>query len=186
MFILVVELEGRVTPIQIIFILVALVTIISAILVVSLRNIFHATLWLIVTLMGVAIIFALLEASFFAAVQILVYIGAIAVILLFAIMLTKNIMQDEELQLNRSWGIVLLLITIFGVVLISQISTTDIFSTTLQTLNFEGQSSIVAFGEGLLDPAGYALPFELASLLLVGALVGGVYLAMDKKGGESK
>jgi NADH:ubiquinone oxidoreductase subunit 6 (subunit J) len=53
-------------------------------------------------------------------------------------------------------------------------------------LDFQGQESISRLGEGLLNPAGYALPFELASLLLLGALVGGVYIAMDKKGGQSK
>ena len=174
------------TPLQIVFILVSLVTILSAIFVVSLRKIFHAALWLIVTLMGVAIIFALLEASFFAAVQILVYIGAIAIILIFAIMLTRNIMSDEEIQINRSWGIVMLLVLIFAVIFISQISSSAVISTTLVPLEFQGQESIIAFGEGLLDPAGYALPFELASLLLLGALVGGVYIAMDKKGGENK
>jgi len=154
--------------------------------VVSLRKIFHAALWLIVTLMGVAIIFALLEASFFAAVQILVYIGAIAIILIFAIMLTRHIMSDEEMQINRSWGIALLLVLIFTVIFISQLSSSDVINTILTPLEFQGQESIIAFGEGLLDPAGYALPFELASLLLLGALVGGVYIAMDKKGGESK
>ncbi len=174
------------TPLQIVFILVSLVTILSAIFVVSLRKIFHAALWLIVTLMGVAIIFALLEASFFAAVQILVYIGAIAIILIFAIMLTRNIMSDEEMQINRSWGIVMLLVLIFAVIFISQLSSSAVISTTLVPLEFQGQESIIAFGEGLLDPAGYALPFELASLLLLGALVGGVYIAMDKKGGENK
>jgi NADH-quinone oxidoreductase subunit J len=175
-----------VTPLQIVFILVSLVTILSAIFVVSLRKIFHAALWLIVTLMGVAIIFALLEASFFAAVQILVYIGAIAIILIFAIMLTRNIMSDDEIQINRSWGIVMLLVLIFAVIFISQLSSSAVISTTLVPLEFQGQESIIAFGEGLLDPAGYALPFELASLLLLGALVGGVYIAMDKKGGENK
>ncbi|PKO06940.1 MAG: NADH-quinone oxidoreductase subunit J [Chloroflexi bacterium HGW-Chloroflexi-3] len=174
------------TPLQIVFLLVSLVTIISAIFVVSLRKIFHAALWLIVTLMGVAIIFALLEASFFAAVQILVYIGAIAIILIFAIMLTRNIMSDEEMQINRSWGIVLLLVLIFSVIFISQLSSSAVINTTLVPLEFQGQESIIAFGVGLLDPAGYALPFELASLLLLGALVGGVYIAMDKKGGENK
>ncbi|PKO11428.1 MAG: NADH-quinone oxidoreductase subunit J [Chloroflexi bacterium HGW-Chloroflexi-2] len=174
------------TPLQIVFILVSLVTILSAIFVVSLRKIFHAALWLIVTLMGVAIIFALLEASFFAAVQILVYIGAIAIILIFAIMLTRNIMSDDEIQINRSWGIVMLLVLIFAVIFISQLSSSAVISTTLVPLEFQGQESIIAFGEGLLDPAGYALPFELASLLLLGALVGGVYIAMDKKGGENK
>lgn len=174
------------TSLQTIFILVSFITIISAILVVSLRKIFHAALWLIVTLMGVAIIFVLLEASFFAAVQILVYIGAIAVILIFAIMLTKNIMEDEERQLTRTWGIVLLMIAIFAVIYINQLSQTEIFNTTLQTLNFEGQDSIIAFGEGLLNPSAFALPFELASILLVGALIGGVYVAMDSKGGQEK
>ena len=174
------------TPLQIVFILVALVTIVSALFVVSLRKIFHAALWLIVTLMGVAIIFALLEASFFAAVQILVYIGAIAIILIFAIMLTRNIMGDEEVQINRSWGIVLFLVLVFTVIFISQLSSSDVINTILTPLEFQGQESIIAFGEGLLDPAGYALPFELASLLLLGALVGGVYIAMDKKGGENK
>ena len=174
------------TPLQIVFILVSLVTIVSALFVVSLRKIFHAALWLIVTLMGVAIIFALLEASFFAAVQILVYIGAIAIILIFAIMLTRNIMGDEEVQINRSWGIVLFLVLVFTVIFISQLSSSDVINTILIPLEFQGQESIIAFGEGLLDPAGYALPFELASLLLLGALVGGVYIAMDKKGGENK
>lgn len=174
------------TPLQIVFILVSLVTIVSAIFVVSLRKIFHAALWLIVTLMGVAIIFALLEASFFAAVQILVYIGAIAIILIFAIMLTRNIMSDEEMQTNRSWGIVLFLVLIFTVIFISQLSSSDVFNTILIPLEIQGQENIIAFGEGLLDPAGYALPFELASLLLLGAMVGGVYIAMDKKGGENK
>ena len=174
------------TPIQIIFLVVALVTITSAIMVVSLKNIFHAALWLILTLMGVAIIFALLEASFFAVVQILVYIGAIAIILIFAIMLTRNIMSEEELQINRAWGLVLLLVAVFAVVFISQLSKSDIFSITLQSLQVQGQENISAFGEGLLNPSGFALPFELSSLLLLGALVGGVYLAIDKKGGESK
>ncbi len=174
------------TPIQIIFLVVALVTITSAIMVVSLKNLFHAALWLIMTLMGVAIIFALLESSFFAVVQILVYIGAIAIILIFAIMLTRNIMSEEELQINKAWGFVLILVMVFAVVFISQLSKSDIFSTMLQSLQVQGQENISAFGEGLLNPSGFALPFELSSLLLLGALVGGVYLAIDKKGGESK
>jgi NADH-quinone oxidoreductase subunit J len=156
------------TPIQIIFLVVALVTITSAIMVVSLKNLFHAALWLIMTLMGVAIIFALLEAS------------------IFAIMLTRNIMSEEEMQINRAWGFVLLLVMIFAVVFISQISKSDIFSSIIQPLPVQGQENISAFGEQLLNPTGFALPFELSSLLLLGALVGGVYLAIDKKGGESK
>jgi NADH:ubiquinone oxidoreductase subunit 6 (subunit J) len=95
-------------------------------------------------------------------------------------------MSDEEMQINRSWGIVLVLVLIFAVIFISQLSSSDVINTILVPLEYQGQESIIALGEGLLDPAGYALPFELASLLLLGALVGGVYIAMDKKGGENK
>jgi NADH:ubiquinone oxidoreductase subunit 6 (subunit J) len=80
----------------------------------------------------------------------------------------------------------MLLVLIFAVIFISQLSSSDVINTILVPLEFQGQESIIAFGEGLMDPVGYALPFELASLLLLGALVGGVYIAMDKKGGKKK
>ncbi len=166
---------------QVIFISFALVTVFSAIMVVSLRNLFHAALWLIVTLLSVASIFALLGASFFAAVQILVYIGAIAILLIFAVMLTRNIMSDEMTQTNRAWGLAIILVAIIFFIIISQISTWSGFSQPLADLTLTGQESILALGKGFVSPNGFALPFETASVLLLAALLGGVYIAMDRE-----
>jgi len=166
---------------QLIFLALAIVTLFSAIMVVSLRNLLHSALWLVLTLLGVASLFALLEASFFAAVQILVYVGAIAILIIFAVMLTHNIMSVSDSQTNRAWGIAIILISVIFFAVISQISTWEGFNTSLIQLNSPGQETILALGKGLVDPQGYALPFETASILLLAALLGGVYIAFDKR-----
>ena len=88
---------------QVIFILMAAVTLFSAVMVVSVRRMMHAALWLIVTLLGVAVLFVLLQAGFFAVVQVLIYIGAIAILIIFAVMLTRQVMSEKAPQLNRGW-----------------------------------------------------------------------------------
>jgi NADH-quinone oxidoreductase subunit J len=171
------------TATQIIFLITAFVTIFSAVMVVGSRKLFHSALWLILSFLGVAASFALLEASFFAIVQLLVYIGAIAILIIFAIMLTRDIMQTEDLQINRSWGLVLILIgTIFSV-LIGLFVTWSGFQTILTPLGVSGQENILAFGQAILSPDGYALPFEASSVLLLAAMVGGIYIAMERKQG---
>ena len=78
------------TPDQIVFLIVALVTLFSGLMVVTTRNLVHAALWLVATLFGVAITYALLNASFLAVVQVVVYIGAIAILFIFAVMRVLN------------------------------------------------------------------------------------------------
>jgi len=78
-----------VTVVEVLFLLLGLVTVGSALLVVTTRTMVHAALWLVVTLGAVAGIFLLLAAEFLAWVQILIYVGAVVVLLLFALMLTK-------------------------------------------------------------------------------------------------
>lgn len=75
---------------QIIFILVAAVTLGAAISVVTSRNLIHSALWLILALFGVAIFYVLLDAGFFAVIQVIIYIGAIAILFIFAAMLTRR------------------------------------------------------------------------------------------------
>ncbi len=87
--------EVAVSAAQVIFILVAAVTLFSAVMVVSVRRMMHAALWLIVTLLGVAVLFVLLQAGFFAVVQVLIYIGAIAILIIFAVMLTRQVMSEK-------------------------------------------------------------------------------------------
>jgi NADH-quinone oxidoreductase subunit J len=91
------------TPDQIVFLIVALFTLGSGFMVVTTRNLVHAALWLVSTLFGVAVVFALLNAGFLAVVQVVVYIGAIAILFIFAVMLTRKDMRDQGPQLNRNW-----------------------------------------------------------------------------------
>ena len=100
---------------QIIFLVVGFVTLGSALMVVTSRNLVHAALWLVSTLFGVAIIYALLNAGFLAVVQVVVYIGAIAILFIFAVMLTRKDMRDQGPQLNRNWWVgALLAVVTFG------------------------------------------------------------------------
>ena len=88
---------------QIIFLLVALFTLGSGFMVVTSRNLVHAALWLVSTLFGVAVTYALLNATFLAVVQVVVYIGAIAILFIFAVMLTRKDMRDQGPQMNANW-----------------------------------------------------------------------------------
>ena len=170
------------TGMQVIFLISAVVTVFSGIMMVSTRKLIQAALWLILSLFGVAVIFALLETSFLAIVQVVVYIGAIAILIVFAIMLT-HLAVDDTYQ-HRKWIVTALsaLIALAGILL-------AIFTwpqaTTLTTPLMTGQQDIGAIGLALLDPEGYLIPFEIASLLLLAALVGSIYIGLERKG-ESK
>ncbi len=172
-----------VTPIQVVFLITAVVTLSAAILVVTSRKLMHAALWLILTLMGVAVIFALLEARFFVVVQVIVYIGAIAILVIFAVMLTRNVMQDEKMQLTKNWWVAALVSGFFSLFVLLTMNNWDRFMTTGRTVP-PGGENMVQLGQALVDPSAYMIPFEVASLLLLAALIGAVFLAMERKGGN--
>jgi NADH-quinone oxidoreductase subunit J len=165
---------------QIIFLVVAVVTLVSAFMVVTSRNLIHAALWLVATLFGVAIIYALLNASFLAVVQVVVYIGAIAILFIFAVMLTRKDMRDQGPQLNASWGLsALLAVMTFGG-LVVLLRGWDGLSKTAADFP-SGFDALNSLGDALVSPNAYVLPFEVASVLLLAALVGAVYLAFNRK-----
>lgn len=165
---------------QIIFLLVALFTLASGFMVVTTGNLVHAALWLVSTLFGVAVTYALLNATFLAVVQVVVYIGAIAILFIFAVMLTRKDMRDQGPQMNRNWwvGALLAVLTFVGLFFLLQGwsglsgTATDIPA---------GFDSISELGNALVSPDAYVLPFEVASVLLVAALVGAVYVAFNRK-----
>ncbi len=165
---------------QIVFLAVALLTLFAALRVVTTRNIVHAAFWLIATLFGVAVIFAILHASFLAVVQVVVYIGAIATLFIFAVMLTRKEMRDRGAQVNRNWwlGALLSLIAFVGLFFLFQG-----WSGVTQTASaFPSEfDAVAALGSALTSPNGYVLPFEVASVLLVAALIGAVYVAYNRK-----
>lgn len=153
-----------------IFYLVACLIIIFSILTVTLKNIFHSALSLIVILFGVAAIFVYLEAEFLAIVQILIYVGAITTLIIFAIMLTtrisdKSLKQSNEQKLISfliAFSMAIFLIFIF-IQINGQVETTSFRSPPLGDI-----------GKELLTI--YALPFELISVILLAALIGAVVI----------
>jgi NADH-quinone oxidoreductase subunit J len=170
---------------QIIFLLVALFTLASGFMVVTTGNLVHAALWLVSTLFGVAVAYALLSAAFLAVVQVVVYIGAIAILFIFAVMLTRKDMRDQGPQMNRNWwfGAGLALLTFAGLFFLLQ--GWNGLSKTAAAIP-AGFDAVSELGNALVSPDAYVLPFEVASVLLVAALVGAVYVAFNPRKGDSR
>jgi NADH-quinone oxidoreductase subunit J len=172
------------TPIQIVFLLAAAVTLISAVMMVSVRRILHAALWLVMALLGVAIVFVTLETGFFAVVQVVVYIGAIATLIIFAVMLTRRDLQDTPNQTGRqAWlaGLVSLAVVAGLVAGLSGWQHFSVLRASMDTSSGSELSSIAELGRLLVSPDAYAIPFEVASVLLIGALIGAIYVANEQR-----
>lgn len=165
---------------QIIFLIVALFTLGSALMVVTTGNLVHAALWLVSTLFGVAVIYALLNAGFIAVVQVVVYIGAIAILFIFAVMLTRKDLRDQGPQMNPNWWLGAILAVLVFAGLAFMLQGWSGFSKTAAVLP-SGFDAVGLLGEQLTSPNAYVLPFEVASVLLLAALVGAVYVAFNKK-----
>lgn len=169
---------------QIIFGLTALLILFSAVRVVTTRSMVHAALWLIVTLLGVTVLYALLQANFLAVVQVVVYVGAIAILFIFAIMLTRREMRDTSSQMNRGWPLAALIsLVVFGGL------TALVYNAPVAGKvagNLSDEDMLGALGQALVSPDAYVLPFEVASVLLLAALIGAVYLAVNKKQEDDK
>ena len=149
----------------------ALVMCFSALRVVTAKNVVHAALYLVLVLSGVAGIFILLAAEFLAIVQVLVYIGAIVVLFLFGIMLTRApIGKSNELD-NEQRGIAAFvafaLLVLLGVILYDGFGDTEIAPTEVGRTGDVGLSIFQTF----------VIPFEVISVLLLAALVGAVVIA---------
>lgn len=158
---------------QLLFVVVAVMTLAAAFLTVLVRNIFHAALALVGTFFGVAAIYLMLEAEFLAIVQVLIYVGAIAVLILFAVMLTRGLMKNDTLSFNKQWAWAALAVSILFLgmfILALQVpwlhSGTSVYT---DTVPFLGQQLLTT----------YILPFEVVSVLLLAALVGAFIIARE-------
>jgi NADH-quinone oxidoreductase subunit J len=170
----------EITPALIAFFIFALLSIGGALGVVANRNLIHGALFLIISLFGAAGLFVLLLAPFLAAVQVLVYIGAIVVLIIFAAMLTRGMTQTREI-FNRQWwlagllAVVLLALLSIGILLPvwgpNGTNTPDMLSA--MTVG------VSELGVALVDGNQYVLPFEVASLLLTAAMIGAIVVARD-------
>jgi NADH-quinone oxidoreductase subunit J len=165
----------------VLFYLFAALIIVSALAVVAMPNPIHSTLSLIVTLIGVACLFALMKGHFLATVQIIVYSGAIVVLVLFVLMLL-NI--KEEVRGNLPYFSIAMLLT-FSAILIALLAPLFIEGFSELPLAVKNGSAI----EGTVENLGMVLyekfyfPFELASLLIMAALIGAVMIGRSRKSG---
>lgn len=160
--------------VEIIFLVIAVVTLLAALFVVTTPNLVHAALWLILTLFGVAATFVLLNATFLAVVQVVVYIGAIAILMIFAIMLTRRVMKDSGPQTNSNW----IWAALLGFVLFAGLSFVLINSGAADaSLSALSVDPVVQLGQELVSPNAYVIPFELASVLLLAAMIGAIVVA---------
>jgi NADH-quinone oxidoreductase subunit J len=159
------------------FVAVATIGSIAAVAVVTARNVVHAALYLVVTLAAVGITFLLLGAEFVGWVQILIYVGAIVILFLFGLMLTKAPIGRDALDYqNRAVGAVVAVVVAIG--LGSLILRAWPLDTTPAAASAPGGSDVL--GSALFTT--YVLPFEAVSFLLLAALIGAIVLARRDEG----
>ncbi len=151
---------------QFVFYFFAAVTIVSAAVVVFSKNLVHSAFALLFTFLGVAALYAYAGADFLAATQMVIYVGGILVLLLFGVMLTHKLydlkLKSETYQFIPALAVALIVFVALAIIM-------------MKTHWFQGGATpavptTVALGELLMK--GYALPFEIASLLLLIALIG--------------
>jgi len=166
---------------QVFFLIFAAATLGSAFMVVTTKKMIHAAFWLIATLFGVAALYALLNAGFIAMVQIVVYVGAIAILFIFAVMLTRKDLRDSAKPLNKgwAWGALFSVLSFGGLYMI--LSQWTGFSQAGAPELAAGTDTVMQLGTVLVSPDAYLLPFEVASVLLLAALIGAVYVAASNK-----
>ncbi len=161
---------------QIVFLLTGALIVGSALMVVTTRKLLHAALWLVAALFGVAILYAILQASFLAVVQVVVYIGAIAILFIFAVMLTRKEMRDQGPQTRSTWPVAALLgLLVLGGLVFVVLSIPD--ADRVPVALPEGVDLVRSLGTALVSENAFVLPFEAASVLLLAALVGAVFIA---------
>jgi NADH-quinone oxidoreductase subunit J len=159
----------------VVFVICSLITLGAALAMVTSKNLFHSALFMILSFVGVASLYVLLEAPFLAAVQILIYAGAIAMLIIFAIMLTRRLMAKDLVQRNAQWGWsalgAVLLFVALGVILF-QVNWPVVEAAV-------PEETIRILGQDLMGT--YLVPFEVASVLLLVALVGSIIIARERE-----
>ncbi len=167
----------------VIFVLISILTLVSGFIVVTNRNLFHAALAMMASFLGVAGLYVLLAMGFMAAAQLLVYIGAISILVMFAIMMTRRMMQTRETPFNSQWrwGLVtsLFVFGLFAYVILRVWPLTDRSIVEASDASLAG--IVVQMGQDLVARDLYAIPFELASVLLLAALIGAIVIALPEK-----
>jgi NADH-quinone oxidoreductase subunit J len=170
-----------VTAVEVLFGLIGVVAVGSAVLVVTTRQLVHAALWLVVTLGSIAGLYLLLSAEFVAWVQVLIYVGAVVVLLLFGLMLTRapiGLSVDLDASVGQRIAAAVTAGATAGVLITALV---DAFGGERIELGDDPRGgSAAAAGEAIFR--GWVLPFEVLSVLLLAALVGAIVLSRREVG----
>ncbi|MFE0947025.1 NADH-quinone oxidoreductase subunit J family protein [Streptomyces mutabilis] len=173
------ESHGFLSPtgVEIAFLLVGLVTFGAAVVTVTTRQLVHAALWLVVALGGLAVEYLLLTAEFIAWVQVLIYVGAVVVLILFGLMLTRApIGRSPDADSGNRWAALTVAVAAAAALVWVVV---DAFRTTWIDLDGPAAGSTAVTGASLFQ--NWVLPFEALSVLLLAALVGAIVLSRRAK-----
>ena len=138
---------------------------------VTTANVVHAALWLVVVLAGVAVQFLFLGAEFVAVTQVLVYIGAVIVLFLFGVMLTRASMGDDETVAGEKRAMA----AIVGVLLFAVMAMALVDSFEDTRVDIDQPQGVTEVSDAILSQ--YIVPFEAVSVLLLAALIGAIVVA---------
>jgi NADH-quinone oxidoreductase subunit J len=168
-----------------IFWIIAVILVVAALMVVSLRNIMHSALALVVVFAMAAGIYILLNAEFIAIVQILIYAGAVTILILFALMLTRMSVLQRTNPTNKLWWVAAIICTLLGAsILYALMSSPRQIATVGNSAGQlpEGINNVVRIGQLLYSPSmySYVLPFEIASLVLLVAIIGAIVIGREE------
>lgn len=166
---------------EITFWVLAFIAVLGALVAVRRRNLIHGVFALMIFFAALSGLFLLLLAEFIAAVQILVYIGAVGILLLFAIMLTERVTGDDARRVTSRgwfWGLVATIV-IFVCLLLPAIQEANI-PEAAQPI----KPSVEALGKQLMNP--YVVTLEVLALLLTAALIGAVAAAQGSRGNKEE
>lgn len=154
------------------FLIISVIMLAGALAAASLRKLVHAALCLVVAFVGLAAFFFLLGAEFVGLVQVFVYVGAVAVLIVFTILLTRR--EDED-AVGFNWGGVLVAIIVFAGLLWTILNTASV-SVTAPVME---ALTVKRIGEVLMTS--YVWPLQCVGLLLTAALIGALVLVMEEK-----
>jgi NADH-quinone oxidoreductase subunit J len=171
--------------VQLLFALFGVVAVGSAALAVTTRHVVHAALWLVVTLGALAGCYLLVTAEFVAWVQVLIYVGAVVVLLLFGLMLTRapiGISADLDAPPMQRVAAAVIALGLAAIIVVASVDAFRGEDIELSSDDVGGSST--AAGEALFRS--WVLPFEVLSVLLLAALVGAIVLSRRDIGGAGE
>jgi len=171
--------------VTVVFWIIAVILVGSALLVVTQRNIVHSALALVVVFAMAAGIYLLLNAEFIAIVQILIYAGAVTILILFALMLTRtsNIQLNSNPN-NRQWWLAVIVSALVGAVIVYAAGVSPHVVAAVGNGSSQlppGINNVVRIGQLLYSPTtySYVLPFEIATVVLLVAIVGAIVIGRE-------